>query len=287
MNYQYVMLLTLSSMLLIGCGEDSSSNRFTKNPQPIITEVYTVYSGIHREKGTAPLTYKQETALNSDASTIRPIPDIRFDDEGGDGKNATSRRALTRPSFPCGQTSTLTLKEKIADCALKEKNGTLATWSGTIHANSAESIWNLVVLSKDENGVYEIWIDEKTGMLWSQILPRSNWCAASGSSLYETDTVGINCATTGNGQSLCTNLNLAELPKVNWRLPTRHDFLQADIDGIRFVLPEGTDVFWTATVSSDVEKRNKAWTYSMAQGTLAAHLMNTNQLIRCIGTPNF
>jgi hypothetical protein len=139
------------------------------------------------------------------------------------------------------------------------------------------------------SATFEIWMDLRTGMVWSDIITfEGNWCSASGSQLQKADNVGEDCAITGKGQSLCTKYDPVELPKVSWRLPTRHDYLQADIDGIRFVLnKEPNTFFWTATVSSDIKARDKAWTYNMTSGTLVAELMNTNRHVRCIGTPNF
>ena len=288
MSYQCFTRLLLSFTLLIGCGEDSASKRDFRGSVPITKESLIVYSGIHRERGTDLVLYKDEISGNA-LSSVRPVPDIRFDDDGADGKNVNTRTTLTRPSFPCGLVLTATLAEKIADCALKEKNGPFASWSGVAHANSAEANWSLVVLSEDTKGNYEVWVDKKTGMVWSDtVTSEANWCEASGSQQSESDNVGVNCPTLGKGQSLCTNFNVAELPKVDWRLPTRHDYLQADIDGLRFVVSNrGINTYWTATVSSDKVKRDKAWTYVMPQGALRAELMSTDKRVRCIGAPTF
>ena len=285
MRFQCVTALLTFTLLLSGCNDDMASNRAEKNPQRMASETVTVYSGIHRERGTTPVSYNTEIGLNSVSNNIRPIPDMRFDDEGGDEKNVTIR---TRPTKKCGLTIKATLKEKIADCL--SLNGDKTIWNGTINANSAEATWVLVTLSENINGAaYEIWLDQRTGMVWSDVVDiEGNWCEASGSQLQSSDNVGENCEVTGKGQSLCTSYSPNELPGINWRLPTRHDYLQADIDGIRFVLAKvAPHVFWTATTSSDVKARDKAWSYNMINGTLVAELMNSNRLVRCIGTPNF
>ena len=288
MKFQHVSFGAFALLLLSGCNEDVARNRSSRNQATQKTENFTVYSGIHREKGTPQVSYKEEIAQDSKNTGVRTIPDIRFDDDGGDGKNIATRTTMTRPSFPCGLVLTATLAEKLADCALNEKNGALALWRGTALGNAAEADWALVVLSEDLTGPYEVWLDKKTGMVWSDIVnTTANWCQASGSQLTDSDTVGVNCATLAKGQSLCTSLNLAELKKVTWRLPTRLDYLQADIDGIRFVLKPGADVYWSATTSTDLPLRDKAWTYNMKNGALAAELMTTKHDVRCIGTPNF
>ena len=290
MRFQHLIAYISLTVLLVSCNEDMASNRKQNAYRPpLATEPVGVFSGIHRERGSKPITYQSEIGIDSENVSIRPIPDIRFDDEGGDEKNVTTRTFRVRPDKICGLGVKATLKEKIADCLAKNPDKTI--WNGTNDAGSAESTWVLVTLAEKDGGsaTFEIWMDLRTGMVWSDIITfEGNWCSASGSQLQKADNVGEDCAITGKGQSLCTKYDPVELPKVSWRLPTRHDYLQADIDGIRFVLNKDPNTFfWTATVSSDVKARDKAWTYNMTSGTLVAELMNTNRHVRCIGTPNF
>lgn len=289
MRFQSLTMMVISALFLVACNDDVPSNRFnpTQSPQVADQGNVTVYSGIHRERNNAPITYYSEIITNSEGAKVRAIPDIRFDDEGADEKNVSTRTFQVRPDQLCGSVIKASLKDKIADCL--KMNGEKSSWNGTIDAGSAESLWVLVTLAENEAGEkYEVWLDTRTGMVWSDLVAANgNWCQASGSQLPKSEHVGENCEITGKGASLCTNYNPAELPKVSWRLPTRHDYLQADIDGIRFVLLPGTDTFWTATASSDVKARDKAWTYNMRNGTLVAELMNTTRHVRCIGTPNF
>ena len=287
MRFQCFTLSITMTALLVSCNEDMASSRNQNSYRPpIVTEPVGVFSGIHRERGIKPITYQSEIKVDSVNAHIRAIPDIRLDDEGGDEHNVSVLKI--RPDKICGLVPKATIKEKIADCLAKNPDKTI--WNGTMNAGSAESTWVLVTLGEQDGGstTYEIWMDERTGMVWSDIVAiAGNWCEASGSQLQKSDNVGENCATSGKGQSLCTKYDPVELPKVSWRLPTRHDYLQADIDGIRFVLSRGTNSFWTATVSTDVKARDKAWNYNMTSGTLVAELMNTNRHVRCIGTPNF
>lgn len=292
MKFQGLILSLTSLLVLSGCQEDLASNRDQNAiKQPVVTEPVNVMSGIHRERGAEPISYKTEITANSTNSHVRAIPDMHFDDEGGDEKNVTTVTFRTRPTKLCGQILKATLKEKIADCLAQNTSHSL--WNGTIDAGSAESTWNLVTLSEKDGGSekFEIWMDQRTGMLWSDMIAiEGNWCESSGSQTptdVNDPNIGENCQVTGKGRSLCTNHSPVELPKVTWRLPTRHDYLQADLDGIRFVLPIGTNNFWTATVSSDVTARNKAWTYNMKWGTLVAEPMTELRHVRCIGTPNF
>ncbi len=143
MRFQGVITLLTFTVLLYGCNENLASNRHNNLSKPtLVTEPVGVFSGIHRERGTKPITYQSEIGINSEAAHIRAIPDIRFDDEGGDEKNVTTRTFRVRPVNICGMGTKQSLKEKIADCLSKNPDRTI--WNGTIDAGSAESTWTLV-----------------------------------------------------------------------------------------------------------------------------------------------
>lgn len=287
MKYQSLIAITLFSTILVGCNDDIAANRKERINQEAASETIIVVSGIHRNRGTTPLSYNAENSIYSEGTTIHRVPDMTLHDDGVDKKNVTF---ATRPTVPCGLASLKTLSSKIADCALTGKNGDAATWNGTLNAGSAEGIWQLVTFSSDPDGTYEIWLDKKTGMLWSDVIKKTeNWCAASGNSDAVSDIIGISCTDAGVGSNFCGLLLYPELKSVNWRLPTRNDYLQADLDGIRFVVKRGTDANWTATISTSTDTviRTKAWTYNMTYGTLVADLVTANHHVRCIGTSNF
>ncbi len=287
MRFQDVIALSVLSTILVGCNSEvgSSRNNTYKEPQTPEQEVNT-YSGIFRDKGTTQVTYETEITSGASLNNIRTNPDIRFDDDGGDGVNVTHRSALNRPTNECGLILSETLAQKITDCV--NKNGAQATWDGKIHATAGESTWNLVSVVDTTSGLAEIWYDQRTKMVWSAVVAVDvNWCQAAGSDLPLSDTVGHNCSSLSKGQDICGELNLAEAPKIRWRLPTRNDYLQADLDGLRFVMKKTTENFWTATVSSDTKARTKAWGYNLASANLMAEEMTELRPVRCIGTSNF
>jgi hypothetical protein len=79
------------------------------------------------------------------------------------------------------------------------------------------------------------------------------------------------------------DLGITSTPVVRWRLPTIYDYKQADIDGIRAVLP-GMDADireWTATVSATY--RDSAWYFKAPQGSINSTFRNTLQGARCVG----
>ena len=68
---------------------------------------------------------------------------------------------------------------------------------------------------------------------------------------------------------------------ITWRLPTRADYLQADLNGLRFVLPRTDAAVWTATVSG--ENRENAWSIIPKTGELTSVVRSTNLAVRCVG----
>ena len=170
----------------------------------------------------------------------------------------------------------------------------------------------------------EVWRDERTGLLWSDRIVNNgatntfNWCKASGNSnavnnppSAEADPQGI-CDDSGNqgqGQaapdenptSLCAdhtaflskdarealsrgNLDLGSTPKIRWWLPTRSDYMRAERHGLRFVLPNISNQFWTATVSSAVG--GKAWIFDGSNGGgFSTSPRSTSKSVRCVGSP--
>lgn len=288
-----LLFLTLVS----GCGEDVSSNRRLGENQIPTTDVnrpelcpeggQNVRSHLHREKGSPVLSYAEEitkTLSNQlPDSLYRVIPAIGKDDEGS-AKNVTTVADRGRPGMDCGLGTTFTgVEQRIADCA--QKNSELAQWDGTRFGAAGEGTWNLV----SKNATKEIWQDGRTGMIWSYVLNAPvNWCMASGNSESETTETIIDCTAIGGLQSVCAKASLEETgANVVWRLPTRNDFLQADLNGIRFVLKkENRELgLWTATIRSASEGRNEAWVYNSQEGTLSSGTLPTERNVRCIGAP--
>lgn len=290
---QFQRLIYILSLLLILCScEEAASNRKkgsgagSTSQQTITAGNSVIVSGIHRERGKEPVTYSSEIELNSRNDFTRAIPDSRLDDEGADGLNS---KFANRPTVECGLGRLQKLKEKIAECY--EKNAGKAIWSGTASGSSAEATWKLVSMTIKAAATIEVWQDTRTGMLWSDVISKTaNWCQASGNESNDSAEVSINCNDNEGNDKLCPNLNLVELPKVIWRLPTRIDYLQADIDGIRFVLQKGNgENFWTATTATAEAgvARQNAWSYNFQFGNLLADKMTNKKQVRCIGTSNF
>lgn len=285
------------STLLVGCEDVASNRKMGTNKNPPTTQAVEgngsdlIKSHMHRKNGAPVITYAEEIVktLGSQLpeNLYRTIPLMDTDDEGSKN-NVITRSVLGRPTEACGNGTTLTgIDSRITDCS--QKNGDKAIWDGTNFGASGEGIWKLV--SRSTSGD-EIWFDGRTGMVWSDLLEKDtaksfNWCAASGNDEDDTPNETTNCRTLGDAVSLCAGNAIAGLAnQVQWRLPTRNDFLQADLNGSRFVLKKENDQgLWSATIRAASSGRSEAWVYDSTEGTLAGGKMTDLRQVRCIGTP--
>lgn len=285
-------ITTLALIGLVGCGNDIAKTSRSSAPdksQPAATaeesKLVLNPSFIHREKGSPVLTYTLEIAhlIANDLPVLySPVPKMLIHDEGTDQVNVYSRDILNRPTTVCGAGAAFsTISARLSDCASKNKDR--ATWSGEIYGASGEGNWKLVALSGPNQ---EVWLDERTGMVWSDIQTNAgNWCQASGNEENVTAPGTVDCQTLRNNISFCVGLTLSGIGEnIKWRLPTRNDFLAADLNGLRLALRKGESAgFWTATMVAKVAARNKAWVYYPANGTLSAEDLSTTRQVRCIG----
>ena len=268
-NFIISVLLLMSFM---SCGEDTGTRR--GSPDVIFTGInqdeFVTASHLHRTRESLVLTSRDER--DSIVAGILPtdyriIPLISLDDEGKDGGNIRSRSTLGRPTIDCGIEANISITNRIDNC--NTLNPTTATWDGNTHGAAGESVWRLVA----RQGTSELWLDIRTGHLWSDTIVAAGWCNASGANCQGTNVVPV-----------CTGATIMGLTGINWRLPTRNDYLQADLDGLRFVLkPDGGTGFWTATVDSLSANRDSAWVYQQTQGTLEKVAFTNDRNVRCIG----
>lgn len=295
--------------LLASCGaglcRDQAScpdGSWTAEVPVLLTPVDLLASNMLRDKTAGQLGLKAELALGSAAlpSGYRYVPDIMKDDDGLGGSVTLG----TRPSVVCGTTQK-TVELRVADCALA--NSDMATWDGASNGHAGEGQWKLVTY----NGTHEVWRDERTKLIWSDNLGTTNWCRASGSSgggpFGQVDPNNI-CDNIANQpvqavpESWCTEhsafntpatydsakggMRLAATsssPSVIWRLPTRADFFQAEVDGFRFPLPNMNVSFWTATTLSYM--RNAGWIFGGASGghVDGGYRYTATYSVRCVG----
>jgi len=248
-------------------------------------------STMYRDPATAQMSLSTETSTSSYASGYRDVPDVFSDDDGYDASSPVIK--ATRPAITCGTTQA-TIEARIADCL--EKNATTATWDGATKGTSSEGTWKLVTRTAT---VKEVWRDERTGLLWSDRVGAYSWCSASGNgqnSICNGNTLsvcaeasglspaisgenwgtGVYSATKGGMGAVATDFS----PSVRWRLPTRNDWLQAEINGIRFVLKSMEDFsFWSASVASFA--RDNSWAFDGSVGSI--YNSTGSNSVRCVG----
>lgn len=265
---------------LIGCGEDSGSpNRrpAPENTTPPLTTEGSLSGHLHRTLGNKVLsaqeTIKYLLTPDSQNQSYRTIPTLNLDDEGSYRNVRTLGEHKGRPGSVCGIGNGLSLSQRLENCT--ELNGARSVWEASLHGAAGEADWKLV--ARNASG-HEVWLDTRTQMIWADASSGANWCRAS-----------------GNTEEACNDLNgtqttpicrsgIAGIDNITWRLPTRNDFLLADLDGMRFVLPINEEEgFWTATLDSQSVLRDKAWVYLSAQGTLRSASFESTQPVRCIG----
>ncbi|MBP9680568.1 MAG: hypothetical protein KBD76_04100 [Bacteriovorax sp.] len=251
-------------------------------------------SYMYRDIATTQMTLATEKTSSSYVSGYREIPDVNIDDEG---YNSSTITRAVRPSNACGTTQN-SIAARIADCSTQ--NGADAIWSGATKSNSGEGEWKLV--TKASTGE-EVWRDERTGLLWSDRFSGKTWCPAAGSTQMDG-----NCD--ANTQSICVEngtlipaiagedwttgvydnvkgsmgaIATSTSPTVRWRLPTKNDFMQADLDGMRYVLPNMSNTIWTSTAISDY--RTNAWVFDPRYGVLirGGGRGGDTEEVRCLG----
>lgn len=73
-----------------------------------------------------------------------------------------------------------------------------------------------------------------------------------------------------------------DLTSLTWRLPTRADYMQAEVNGLRHVLPNlGEESLWSASVNSD--SRGYAWFFFGSSGIVSVNLRYVSYSVRCVG----
>lgn len=188
----------------------------------------------------------------------------------------------------CGITSGDSIQERIDECALATKFGASATWDGATKSNVSHG--KFVLVSRAASGK-EVWRDERTGLLWSSRVDGNgsneiyNWCRAAGvggvddpsdicdQGGYQDQTTPQSVCAEGTNSDALTLQEIvagedwaagtydngkgklgahADAGGVQWRLPTREDYMQAYANGIGYVIPDlvNGNYYWMSSVYS-------------------------------------
>lgn len=285
------LLTLLSLVLLIGCLEvPDNADRETKDPpdRPAVTgedlgDDLSAYirSQAFRNKNTKQYSIegirKYVAANGAFPKTFHPVPNDRLTTDMREETTPYSRRQTNCGLLP--NDNEPTIKKRMEDCAEVYKDdldGYL--WNGEVKGISGEGKWQLVMKKGDRH----IWLDHTTQLIWTDLITEATWEMASGSQINAAD-------------AKCTNTYLAAdvadetkdefmgltADEVFLRLPTRNDFLQADINGSRFVLSNiENKTYWTANYSSEDDR---AWAIDQEDGILMKMTATTTNSVRCVG----
>ncbi len=246
----------------------------------------------------------------------REVPDISKDDDGYMGGSVIHVDRTGWGASTCGASGTIEARR--TDCAAHGTLGAEATWDGATKGNSGYGTWKLVTRTGDltSSRGREVWQDQRTGLLWSSLVSSNlNWCKASGSNFitnnpsaqddpnnfcdnatYQTTGTGPGnkaiSACYEDGDNYFTNtggidsagkasLGYSSTPRVSWRLPTLNDYKQADINGLRFVVPDQVTGEWSASVYST--NRFAAWGFNSSNGYANTSIRTNVSSVRCVG----
>lgn len=285
----------------------SAMNRDSATTKLTLADETTTYAGIN---STLPAGYRAVASidLDTDGGILNGSPQVTVVDRTG--WNATT----------CGTSGNISAR--ISNCVTTFAAN--ATWNGNVNGNSGQGIWQLVSRSGNLAAGLgeEIWKDATTGLMWSSLVSSNlNWCKAIGHSnsantnivaqalneddpndicdqiFYQNQLVGVDVV------SACTeyvgltttdtdinnlgksNLNKASTPSVVWRAPTMYDYMIANQNGLRFVMPDMQSASqgdeWTSTIYS--ADRAQAWTFNGSTGQRKIQNRSFTNSMRCIG----
>lgn len=243
------------------------------------------------------------------------------DGADGIGKKHYLERITGRPNQECGTNaivgSSASISDRVADCAVK--NGAKAFYIGAQYGQDGEGDWKLVTRLSTGEEVWQdqrtklLWSDQAVSSYnWYQAAGYSKATAISkaetsydsapnsgtdcgGSACQPAQPISV-CAEVSNGQlidqsGIQSNYqanpenafkgNLKASEGVIWKLPSRYDFLQAEVNGIRKVLPNLQYSLWSS--SSVSHRRYNSWLFGGFGGDIYALNRLNGASVRCVG----
>jgi hypothetical protein len=280
------LLLTCLTLLLAGCGAENSrrdketpppGNQQEQNPEEneygeiifksiersMITRIGSEkrlsikqVKAALKEGKLLPAKYPLFPPKNKSMKVASPVDGIDY--EGDCGKNTTAE---------------FTVFDRIKDCSDNESILKYSKeWSGTRSGVSGEGDWRLVSYIDTK----KVWIDNSTGLLWSDIIKVDTFDVALGKN--EGGVIDSLCKSSDKDP----NAAFGMIPEKNviWRLPNKQEVLQAYLNGSSGVLSSESDsMSWTATFADD----DKAWAVDEATGAISKVDIKETLNIRCIG----
>jgi hypothetical protein len=201
------------------------------------------------------------------------LPDgySKYPDKEKHSENQIRKSEKNFYTIDCGKYSEFKkLSDRSEDCIRKynefygQSSEKMMKWNPKTNGIAGEGNWLVVSVSKNQS---VIWQDRTTSLLWADIYKEnSSWQEASSEN-------GV-CDQYNNN-----NPHGIPSSQISWRLPTRGDFLQADINGARAVLRNTENSFWTSSYIAN----NQAWSITQSTGVLEKTPITETKAIRCVG----
>lgn len=241
----------------------------------------TIRTHTYRNTGTIQLSIKEEALAviaGKLPATYAPIPQFNLHNDA----KVIKLNPLPSINTSCGNDieATTTIKARVADCKTKQADTMAITWLGKAYGISGEGNWQLISNSvetiEEKKNAYQLWHDESTDLIWSDIVTEADFFIATGSKDGSID----------NKDDRVCQANIKSYPlgrinplRISWKIPNRNDFLQADLNGARYVLPNTDDLVWTGSYNKD----NEAWAIKQSTGELISTPVTEKLKVRCIG----
>ncbi len=285
------------ALLFIGCGAADNSARKSNNTPGNRGAEGTIYtqltfdtiqrSQIARTKNEDQSTYdKIALALKNgklpDSFFLIPSVDPKPSELAKSQATQVTQITGSSAQNDCGAQSEpeWKVKNRIDDCSKSISIGSARYWSAKLNGVSGEGDWALVSFS--EKNQLKVWRDLSTGLLWSDIVGEADFAGAIGKNPKDLEAKLNSICNQDIQVSKSARGNMPD-SNVKWRLPSRAEFLQADINGARFVLDQTANPVWTATFEGLEASDFKAWSIEQSTGILKLTNIMTTLKVRCIG----
>lgn len=275
------LIFILSLIALTSCNAVSNNNGTVNQNQnfetddDIINIGQALKSQMNRENGSEVVTQRSIMDKSKEVKRLFTPEGYSEIPSSMTMESLATKTVLSNYNQECGNLigKTSTLGDRIADCRKVYLNRNVDTrWHNKSHGVAGEGNWSLVSVSIDISKTpavtSTVWYDFTTKLIWSDLITETDFAKA---------------ATAYNRTcSLFSENNRHKLNSdyVIWRLPTRGDYLQADLNGARYILNNTDKDFWTSTLIST----DSAWSIKQSTGNSTLRALTEVLPVRCVGT---
>ena len=273
------MIIKLLILLIFtACGASKNSNRPTLEPKKpdtpaLKTRDINTASGITRNLNAPLLTNEEHHQLRANQKLEDAYKDIPSLDYHSESK-VLRPRVVANFQLNCGNQEGQSIQDRINECHQLHADTLITNWSGQTSAFNSEGDWVMLSQIYDGAQTFFLWIDLRTKLVWTESIKEEEFRIASGTDGFVTSRT---CQFLESGMS--AKFGTLTNKQVHWRLPTRSDFLQADLHGARFVLPDVAQTYWSASFIG----QNLAWAIEQSTGVLKQESIDHKHAVRCIG----